>query len=135
MLYLKRRDYEKILAYCQQELPEEACGLLGGRKLGKDCQVEGLYFLTNSDHSRVHFSMEPGEQFTAVKRMRARNLELVGNFHSHPDALAIPSVEDKRLACDTKFRYLILSLSEEEPVLKVFLLEEKELREEALVII
>ena len=27
MLYLKKEDYEKILAHCKEGLPNEACGL------------------------------------------------------------------------------------------------------------
>ena len=129
MLYIKKQDYEKILAYCRKKLPEEACGLLGGRKYGRDCQVEEVFFLTNMDHSSEHFSMNPREQFTVQKKIRNRTMELVGNFHSHPDIPAGPSEEDQRLAWEREFRYLILSLSEK-PELRAFVLEGKELIEE-----
>ncbi len=134
MLYLKKHDYHKILSYCRKELPEEACGLLAGRKQGADCQVEAVYFLTNTKHSSQHFSMDPGEQFAAIKIMRAKNLELVGNLHSHPESPAFPSREDQRLAFDREFRYLIVSLRNNEPVLKVFMLQEEEMKEEPLTI-
>ena len=35
MLYLKKEDYEKILAHCKEGLPNEACGLIGDRRRQK----------------------------------------------------------------------------------------------------
>lgn len=126
MLFLKKQDYEKILAHCRQGLPNEACGLIGGRKEGENQYVEKVYLLTNTDASREHFSMDPKEQFAAVKDMRGNGYELLGNFHSHPESPSRPSEEDKRLAYDTKVNYLILSLMEpEQPVLKAFRIDEE----------
>lgn len=134
MLTIRNQEYEAILAYCRDQLPEEACGLLGGRKEGEDSWVEKIYFLTNTDHSWDHFFMEPREQFKAVKDMRFFGYLLLGNFHSHPNSPAIPSQEDGRLAYDSKLRYLIVSL-EGEPVLKSFVLKDGMLREEELCIL
>lgn len=126
MLFLKKQDYEKILVHCRQGLPNEACGLIGGRKEGENQYVEKVYLLTNIDASREHFSMDPKEQFAAVKDMRGNGYELLGNFHSHPESPYRPSEEDKRLAYDTKVSYLILSLMEpEQPVLKAFRIDEE----------
>ncbi|MEY8391668.1 M67 family metallopeptidase [Lachnospiraceae bacterium 45-W7] len=134
MLYLKKKDYNALLSYCRQRQPQEACGLLAGRNEHGNCYVEMVYFLTNIENSQDRFSMEPREQFAAVKDMRAHGLHLVGNFHSHPLSAAVPSAADKRLAVDRGFRYLIFSLLEKEPELKVFLLEEQEMREEMYVV-
>lgn len=135
MLYLRKQDYKAIAAHCRRELPNEACGLLGGRVNGADAYVESVFFLTNMDSSQTHFTMEPKEQLAAVKRMRSCGYVLLGNFHSHPRTTAEPSLEDKRLANDRDFRYLILSLMETEPVLKVFYLDIKGWLEEELVIV
>lgn len=134
MLYLKKSDYEKIVAYAKQELPNEACGLLGGRLEGEDKYVETVYLLTNLDKSNEHFSMDPKEQLAAIKDIRAKGHMLIGNFHSHPETPSRPSEEDKRLAYDRKSSYLILSLEKpEEPVLRSFLIdEEKKVRVEEM---
>ncbi len=124
MLYLRKQDYDLIVKYCRQRLPEEACGLLGGTKDGGDCHVEKVYFLTNMEHGREHFFMDPKEQFTAIKDMRAHDFVLLGNFHSHPNSPSCPSKEDIRLANDMGLRYLILSLMGQEPELTVFRVEE-----------
>ena len=83
--------------------------------------VKKVYCLTNIDASREHFSMDPKEQFAAIKDIRSNELQLIGNFHSHPETPARPSEEDKRLAYDTKLLYGIISLMDEDaPVLKMF---------------
>ena len=120
MIYLKKSDYDKIVEHAKKNLPEEACGLLGGTKNGDEKTVEKVYLLTNIDHTNEHFSMDPKEQLVAVKDMRANGLELLGNWHSHPESPSRPSEEDKRLAYDPTVNYLILSLMDEEPVLRAF---------------
>ncbi|MFT4105477.1 MAG: M67 family metallopeptidase [Lacrimispora sp.] len=121
MLILKKEDFDRILKHCREGLPNEACGLIAGRIDGETKTVEKVYLLTNVDESRDHFSMDPKEQFAAVKDARKEGLELLGNFHSHPESPSRPSEEDKRLAYDSASEYLILSLMDEEhPVLNAF---------------
>ena len=136
MLYLKKEDYEKILAHCKEGLPNEACGLIGGTIEGDKRSIQKVYLLTNIDQSNEHFSMDPKEQLAAVKDMRANGLKLLGNFHSHPESPSRPSEEDKRLAYDSKVNYLILSLMDHEnPVFNAFRIdEEKNVTKEELVI-
>lgn len=126
MLYLKKEDYEKILAHCKEGLPNEACGLIGGTIEGDKRSIQKVYLLTNIDQSNEHFSMDPKEQLAAVKDMRANGLKLLGNFHSHPESPSRPSEEDKRLAYDSKVNYLILSLMDlENPVFNAFRIDEE----------
>ena len=136
MLYLKKEDYEKILAHCKEGLPNEACGLIGGTIEGDKRSIQKVYLLTNIDQSNEHFSMDLKEQLAAVKDMRANGLKLLGNFHSHPESPSRPSEEDKRLAYDSKVNYLILSLMDlENPVFNAFRIdEEKNVTKEELVI-
>ena len=136
MLYLKKEDYEKILAHCKEGLPNEACGLIGGTIEGDKRSIQKVYLLTNIDQSNEHFSMDPKEQLAAVKDMRANGLKLLGNFHSHPESPSRPSEEDKRLAYDSKVNYLILSLMDlENPVFNAFRIdEENNVTKEELVI-
>ena len=125
-LYFKKSDYNTILEHCTAGLPNESCGLLAGTEEDEEITVTKVYLLTNVDASREHFSMDPKEQLQAVKDMRQNGLELLGNFHSHPESPSRPSEEDKRLAYDSKVNYLILSLMDREnPVLKAFTIDEE----------
>ena len=136
MLKMKKEDYTKILEFCKEGLPNESCGLLGGTKEGDVKTIEKVYLLTNTDASNEHFSMDPKEQFAAVKDMRANGYQLLGNFDSHPESPSRPSEEDKRLAFDPKINYLILSLMDmENPVLNAFVIDaKKNVSKEELVI-
>ena len=67
--------------------------------------------------------LDPRDQMNAIKDMRANGLKPLGNWHSHPSSPSRPSVEDIRLAFDSKASYLILSLMAEYPVLNSFHVE------------
>ena len=121
VLKLKKSDYDKMLKHCKDGLPNESCGLLAGTVEGEVKTVTKIYLLTNIDASNEHFSMDPKEQFAALKDARANGVEIIGNFHSHPESPSRPSEEDKRLAYDPNIEYLILSLQKaDDPVLKAF---------------
>lgn len=135
MIYLKKSDYEIILEHAKSELPNEACGLIAGEKNGEDKIIKRVYLLTNVDQSNEHFSLDPKEQLSAIKDMRANNLVPLGNWHSHPESPSRPSDEDKRLAYDSKASYMILSLMElENPVLNSFKIQGDTAEKETLVI-
>lgn len=135
MIKLSRSDYEKILAHAESELPNEACGLIGGVIESGDKVIKKVYLLTNTDHSNEHFSLDPKEQLAAIKDMRAEGIVPLGNWHSHPESPSRPSDEDKRLAFDSKASYLILSLmNREEPVLNSFHIEGVNSEKEELII-
>jgi proteasome lid subunit RPN8/RPN11 len=91
-----------------------------------------VYLLTNIDHSREHFSLDPMEQLQAVKDMRKNGYTPLGNWHSHPESPSRPSEEDIRLSYDSNASYMILSLMEEEPVLRSFHVEEGQVTIEEL---
>ena len=132
---IKKSDFDNITAYAKQSLPHEACGLVAGRKK-ENIIIEKVYYLTNTDHSREHFSMDPKEQLQAVKDMRANEMAFLGNWHSHPETPSRPSKEDIRLAYDEKAAYLILSLEDPlQPVLNSFHIIRGEAQKDELYII
>lgn len=135
MIYLSKADYGKILAHARKELPNEACGLIGGEYSGEDKIIKKVFLLTNIDHSNEHFSLDPKEQLAAVKEMRSYGFVPLGNWHSHPESPSRPSDEDKRLAYDSRASYLILSLLDSDlPVLNSFHIEDGKAEKEELII-
>ena len=134
MIKLFRSDYDKIVAHAEKEAPIEACGLIAGELSDGDKIVKKVYILTNTDHAKEHFTLDPKEQLAAIKDMRANGLVPLGNWHSHPVSPSRPSQEDKRLAYDSSASYMILSLMDEEPVLNSFHIEGDTAEKEQLVI-
>ncbi len=135
MVTLNKANYNLLVAHAKECLPEEACGLIAGKRSGEDAEIEYVYLLENCDHSSEHFSLDPAAQFAALKDMRARGLAPLGNWHSHPETPSRPSEEDKRLAFDSTAHYLILSLMEPDaPVLNAFRIRGTDAQNEGLII-
>jgi proteasome lid subunit RPN8/RPN11 len=116
MIGIKKEVLETIVAHAQRDLPNEACGYLAG----SDGVVSHSYQLTNIDHSPEHFAFDPAEQFATVKDARKKGLQIIANYHSHPETPARPSEEDIRLAYDPDISYVIVSLAGNQPDVKSF---------------
>lgn len=106
----------QIINHAQQEAPKEACGLISGRA-GTAVKA---YPITNTDKSNVTYLMDPKEQFGAFKAMRQAGTTLLAIYHSHPATEAYPSATDIKLAFYPEAYYVIISLAQEEPVVKAF---------------
>ena len=116
MIKVPRHIIDGIIDQAYAELPNETCGLLAG----KESEVVKRFPLTNTDHSPDHFSFDPTEQFQVLRIARADGLDIIANFHSHPESPSRPSEEDIRLAFDPGIFYFIVSLAADKPVLKAF---------------
>lgn len=118
---IKKSDFDLILKHSKDNLPEEACGLIAGTISENKKNIEKVYLLENIDHSNEHFTIDLKEHLAALKDARANGLEILGNWHSHPESPSRQSQEDIRLAVDSTASYLILSLENaEKPVLNSF---------------
>jgi proteasome lid subunit RPN8/RPN11 len=120
MLKIKQDIIDKIIAQGKTEAPLEACGYLAE----KDGVICKHFELTNIDKSPVHFSMDPAEQFAAVRECRDQGLKIRAVYHSHPETPARPSEEDIKLAYDSSLSYVIVSLAETVPSIKSFIIQE-----------
>lgn len=129
---ITRTAYDSLLEQARREAPIEACGYL----LGTDKEHATYnYAMTNVDHAEEHFTLDPKEQFAAIKYARQNAMKVVGNWHSHPVSPSRPSQEDIRLAYDPTILYFILSLASEEPVLNAFRIQQGEVEKLPVTII
>jgi len=108
MLVIPKNIHDDLIAHAREGFPLEVCGILGGT--GET--VSAIYRMTNTDASNEHFMMEPREQFTVVKDLRAKGLAMLAIYHSHPESPARPSEEDIKLALTPEVSYLIISLAD-----------------------
>jgi [CysO sulfur-carrier protein]-S-L-cysteine hydrolase len=128
MLRIPQQIIDEIIHHANKGLPEEVCGYLAGF----DGEVTNSIPMTNIDHSPDHFSFDPAEQFKVVREARNAGLEILANYHSHPETPARPSVEDIRLAYDPSISYVIVSLAERVPVVKSFRIEKGKVENEII---
>jgi proteasome lid subunit RPN8/RPN11 len=114
MLKIKEDIISGIIAHAKKEAPIEACGYLAE----KEGVIVQQYKMKNMDASEVHFTLDPEEQFEAVRDMRKKGFKLAAVYHSHPTTSAHPSQEDIRLAYDPDLSYVIVSLLDGSETLK-----------------
>lgn len=101
-------QWQAIVEHLAQALPQEACGLLGGR----GGVVEEVFLIENRLHSPVRYEMEPTAQVQAMVAIEDAGLEITAIFHSHPHGPAMPSPTDVAEAYYPEVLYLICAPNE-----------------------
>lgn len=122
---------QTIRQHGAQDYPNECCGILLGQADGAHKKVSEAVPLKNlrTDHElaqkllplsspgaeseRNRFLIDPREQIRVEKDARARGLEVLGFYHSHPDHPARPSKYDREHAWPW-YSYLIVSVEKGE---------------------
>ena len=107
-LILTCAHWQAILDHVQAEMPNEACGLLGG----EEGEVRQVYLVENIRHSLVEYEMHPEQQVRAMLDIETRGWELIGIFHSHPSGPPVPSTTDVKRAYYPEAVFLIVSPGE-----------------------
>jgi proteasome lid subunit RPN8/RPN11 len=119
-----------MVAQARAEAPLECCGLLAGT-VGPDGTglAEMRYPLVNAAASPVEYLSEPQSMFDAWHDWRARGLDVVAVYHSHPAAPPVPSGKDLALNYDPGVINLIVSLAAGEPEVRGWWLTAEDFRE------
>ena len=137
MIIVTSKQFNEIIKHSERDLPNEACGLLGGIIDDSNNKIiKKVYLLENIDKSPEHFSMDIKEQFQVISDIRKNGWSLIGNFHSHPETPSRPSEEDIRLAFDINLSYVILSLADKrKTVLNSFIIKDNIVSKEELTVL
>jgi proteasome lid subunit RPN8/RPN11 len=111
MLRLQEEIANRIRNHGAETYPHECCGALLGSDEGANRQVTEILPLKNQreDSPRNRFSITPEDVRDAEAAARNSSLELVGWYHSHPDAPAKPSEFDREHAWPW-YSYIIVSV-------------------------
>jgi proteasome lid subunit RPN8/RPN11 len=126
------RQLEAIRQHGARDYPNECCGILLGNANEADKEVREVVALKNlrvnaakaqellplgepaRESERNRFLMDPKDQIRVEKDARARGLDVLGYYHSHPDHPAHPSNYDREHAWPW-YSYAILSVIGGEP--------------------
>ena len=118
---LARAALEALVAHAREQAPDECCGLL----LGTASSITEAVRAGNlSDRPRSRFLIDPKDHIDLRRNARARGLEVLGFYHSHPRSAAVPSPIDLAEAAYPGHLYLIVSLAAEPPEVAVYRLDE-----------
>ena len=115
VVYITRDQLQFIMNHARSTYPEECCGFLLGRDSDPRIIVRALSAQnTNRSSRKNRFNIDPMELVRADEEARRANLDLIGIYHSHPDAPPQPSQVDLENTWPW-YTYLVVSVQNGEP--------------------
>jgi len=93
---------DAMLAHTLEGYPFEVCGVFLGHP-GPVARVAEAVPAVNreTESPRVRYQIAPEDLMGIQGSARARGLEILGYYHSHPDHPARPSETDRRMAAES----------------------------------
>lgn len=115
-LRLSAEHLDAMRSRAREGYPHEVCGVLIGTPGAEEIRVEEVRDARNLERERAgdRYVLDPGAVHAADRDARAAGLEIVGFWHSHPDAPAVPSETDRSRAWEG-YAYAIVSVREGAP--------------------
>ncbi len=115
VVFITTNQLQYIMTHARSTYPEECCGFLLGVDSGPRRILRALAAQNVNEGSRTRrYNINPTDLVRADEEARRSNLELIGIYHSHPDAPAQPSQVDLDHAWPW-YTYLVLSLQNGDP--------------------
>lgn len=130
---IARSLIDEIVAHAREDLPNECCGMIGGR----DGAASSVYRARNAFASPLRFDVHPQDLFEITeRRIPEAEEELVAIYHSHPNSEAFPSQTDINLARGWPDPlWVICSLADpDEPVVRGFRIDDGSVAEVELAV-
>lgn len=103
---------QSIFAQMEATYPNEGGGFLLGQQVDETVQIQDVIQVENvfeTEEQYHRYAMTPQNWMRIEDEAEQRGLVLVGYYHSHPDAPAIPSEFD-RVHALPNFTYIITSV-------------------------
>ncbi len=123
---------DEMVAHARAELPNECCGLVGGR----DGRATTVYPMRNEFESPLRYKLDSNDNLRVSKEMDEADEEIVGVFHSHTKSAAYPSQTDVNEGqAWPQLVYLIVSLQDEDaPDVKGYWLKDLTIADAELIV-
>ncbi len=118
---------DELFSHAREDSPNECCGYLRIR----DGAVQSVHRSENEQPSPMYGYMLDERSLLGAYNATEAGDE-VGIYHSHPRSPAEPSQTDINLASYPEYRYLIVSLAEEEPVVRSWWIVDGKVSEEEI---
>jgi [CysO sulfur-carrier protein]-S-L-cysteine hydrolase len=125
---ISRAHWDELVAHARDEAPNECCGYLRAA----DGSVQTVVRAENVRSSPYGYELDP-KSLLAANELDDDGFE-VGVYHSHPRSAPEPSQTDINLATYPHWIYLIVSLADDEPLVRAWRIEDGRVDEEELAI-
>jgi [CysO sulfur-carrier protein]-S-L-cysteine hydrolase len=136
VLHLRESAYAGLVAHAYDGLPDEACGLLGGR--AESDLAEVFVPCENADRSSRTFSLGPDAWQKVDRDIEGRGLAVLGVVHSHTHTEAYPSPTDIDQAGNpflAGWRWVLVSLRQDAPVVRSYVITDGVVVEEPIALL
>ncbi len=98
---------EEMCAHALDAAPGECCGVV----IGTQGAIVATIRCRNVAREPTRYEIDPADHFAAIREARAKHLDVVGFYHSHPHSAAWPSPSDVAEAAYPDAVYLIVGTS------------------------
>lgn len=111
MIEIEKNPWQAMLLHAERTYPNECCGAMLGRIHTEKKLVTAALPLQNSfsGEQTARYELKPEDLLEADRAARARGLDLIGIFHSHPDCDAYFSETDLKHSCPW-YSFVVLSV-------------------------
>jgi proteasome lid subunit RPN8/RPN11 len=111
MIEIEKAAWETMVQHAQDKFPNECCGAMLGRIDGDRKVVTLAVPIENAYEGAqgARYEIGPEDLLAADREARARGMDLVGIFHSHPDCDAYFSETDLKNSCPW-YSFVVLSV-------------------------
>ncbi len=109
---LRAQHLDSIAKHGEATYPYECCGILFGRLINGEKVLEELYPVENAKKQvaqQKRFLIRPEQLKEGERNAQEKRLEVLGFYHSHPEAEARPSAFDLEHAWPF-YSYIIVSV-------------------------
>ena len=113
---LAKTAVEAIRRHGEETFPNECCGFILGKAKGDSKKVAELMRADNDREDEAQYNrflITPEAYMRGEKEARAKELDVIGFYHSHPNAPARPSQYDLDHAWPW-YSYVIVSIMDEQ---------------------
>jgi len=110
MLQIAQELRDEILDAASAAFPNECCGLIEGFAKAGAWHAVAVHPARNlADNPANRFLIDPQVHFDLLRRLRGSERGIIGCFHSHPKGPPSPSDNDREMAIERNFVWLIAS--------------------------
>jgi proteasome lid subunit RPN8/RPN11 len=111
MIRIEAEPWAAMVAHARQTYPNECCGAMLGSIADGTKIVSAAMPIENAfaGPQATRYELRPQDLLAADRAARARNLDVIGIYHSHPDCDAYFSTTDLKNSCPW-YSFVVLSI-------------------------
>ncbi len=119
-LVLPRGMIDDMIAHAREDAPNECCGIIA-RKDGRPTKLYRMRNAAEPAYLPYRYEMDGKDLLGLIRELDARDEEFHVIYHSHTATEGYPSPTDVRFAANWPDPYYVLvSLKDEQPVVRAF---------------